>query len=150
MTCILLVKLGPIGDVVMATPVLEAAHRLMPGAQVTWVVTASLAPLLARLRPIPRIVTVDDAALWHGSIWQRLRLLARLRRQLVGEHFDLGLFGHANRRPRPRPGIVCWFLFHGSQSIAGISQREFRQHQFNQRRFRQRVSFQCQPGHLVR
>jgi ADP-heptose:LPS heptosyltransferase len=41
---ILLVKLGPIGDVVMASPILEAASRIFPGKPVTWLVTASLAP----------------------------------------------------------------------------------------------------------
>ena len=101
MNRILLVKLGPIGDVVMTTPVIAAAAQLLPGSQVTWLVTASLAPLLARLRPAPELITVDDAALWRGSTWQRLRLLATLRRRLAGRHFDLGLFGHANRRLRP-------------------------------------------------
>lgn len=103
---ILLVKLGPIGDVVMATPVIAAAERLEPGAQLTWIVTASLAPLLARMRPAPEIITVDDHALWHGSAWQRLRLLAALRRRLAGRSFDLGLFAHANRRLR----MLVWGL----------------------------------------
>ncbi|MEK7412476.1 MAG: glycosyltransferase family 9 protein [Planctomycetota bacterium] len=125
---ILLVKFGPIGDVVMATPILEAAARLTPGSQVTWLTTASLAPLIARLRPAPEIITVDDHALWHGNLWQRAQLLINLRRRLAGRRFDLGLFAHANRRMHK----MLWGLSVGAwrsfNLAAGLPRRGSRHH----------------------
>jgi heptosyltransferase-2 len=97
---ILLVKLGPIGDVVMASPILAAAERLLPGSRITWLTTASLRPLIERMSPRPEIITVDDQALWHGSVRQRAGVFLGLRRRLGSRAFDLGLFGHANRRLR--------------------------------------------------
>ncbi len=113
---ILLVKLGPIGDAVMATPIIEAAARLYPGCTVTWLCTESLRPLLWRLRPQPELITVPDQVLWHGSLPARLGMIAKLWQRLGGRSFDLGLFAHANPRLQVLipPGIVAqWRRFQG-------------------------------------
>ena len=95
---ILLVKIGPIGDVVMASPILEAACRLYPGSRVTWLVGESLADLVGRFEPTPEIMTIDDKVLWRGSFAGRTRLMFDLWRRTAGRSFDLCLFAHSNRR----------------------------------------------------
>jgi len=97
---ILLVKFGPIGDVVMATPIVEAVARLYPGDSLTWVVSTSIAPLLARLRPAPEVVPLDSESLWRGSAVQRVRAALGLRATLANRSFDLCLLAHAHPRLR--------------------------------------------------
>jgi heptosyltransferase-2 len=83
---VLIVKLGAIGDVVMAIP---AAHSLhLQGAQIDWVCGSSVEPLLASY-PWIRTITVDDRAIFQGSISNRLGALAGLWRTINGVKYDL-------------------------------------------------------------
>lgn len=73
---VLIVRLGAIGDVVMASPMLEALEREHPGVQVDWLVGRVAAPVLRCLdAPNLRIIEADEIALFRGSLPERLRAL---------------------------------------------------------------------------
>jgi len=83
---LLLVKLGAIGDVVMAIPAAHAMHQA--GYEIHWVCSRNQAPILA-FYPWINIVPVDEAALLHGGKLSSLRTLLALWLRLPRGRFDL-------------------------------------------------------------
>jgi heptosyltransferase I len=78
---LLLVLPKGIGDVVYGLALVEAIKSAHPEIEITWVVGAAAAPLLAGHAAIRRVLVYDNtwSAFWH------------LRRQLRGERFDVVL-----------------------------------------------------------
>ena len=83
---VLIVKLGAIGDVVMAIPAAYELHK--KGVQIDWVCGQLALPLLQGFSWITAVPT-DDSAILRGSAIQRIRALAALWRLLVGRKYDL-------------------------------------------------------------
>ncbi|MCI5051706.1 MAG: glycosyltransferase family 9 protein [Simkaniaceae bacterium] len=71
---ILIVKVGAIGDVVMALPTLEAARRKWPEAEITWMCGKRVAPLV-RATDIDRVVEVDEYELLRKSPLEVIRAI---------------------------------------------------------------------------
>src|SRR5579871_4543919 len=83
---LLVIKMGAIGDVIMALPGVEAMHRA--GYQVDWVAGRAIAPLL-RLFPWIHVIEADDATIFSGSVPARLRAIVKLWRSLPTRHYDV-------------------------------------------------------------
>ena len=96
---ILIVKLGALGDVVMASTIVEAVRTRTPNAHITWMCGASVQELVG-LFAVDEVVVVDDAALLRGTTWQRVRALASLVRRMLGRRYDVTLLGNVDRRYR--------------------------------------------------
>ncbi len=82
----LIVKLGAIGDVIMALPAIQEVHRR--GFEIDWLCGPVVAPLL-RCYPWVHVIVVDDRALLKGSRVERLRTLARLWKVLLGTRYEI-------------------------------------------------------------
>lgn len=92
---IAIVKLSALGDVVHATPVVEALAEAWPAARIAWIVERREAALLRDHPRLDEVITVDTRA------WRRVRTpraalevartLAALRRRLRGQRFDVAL-----------------------------------------------------------
>lgn len=82
----LIVKLGAIGDVVMAIPAAHALHR--EGYAIDWLCGQTVAPVL-QLYPWMNILAVDEQPLLHGSAPARLRAIVHIWRMLRGRRYDL-------------------------------------------------------------
>lgn len=95
---ILFVKLGAMGDVVMARTLPAAVRARYPRARFSWLTGRGLAPLVGRFEGVDELIEADDAALLTGSAWARARELSRLAWRLAGRRFDLVLTGHADAR----------------------------------------------------
>lgn len=92
---IALVKLSALGDVVHATPVVEALADALPGARITWIVERREAALLRDHPRLDEVVTVDTRA-WRkartpGAAVQLAATLRALRRRLHAKRFDVAL-----------------------------------------------------------
>ncbi len=101
MARVLIVKLGAIGDVIMAIP---AAYQLhLAGHSVDWVCGPAVLPVL-RLYPWIQPLVADEQHLLRGSTLQRGRELARLWRSLrrvsAGEPYALIATLYYDRRYR--------------------------------------------------
>ncbi len=83
---VLIVKLGAIGDVVMAIPAVRALHDR--GAEIDWVCGQGVAALLA-CYPWIRTIVVDDRALLQGGKGAQIRELVLLWRRLMGQSYAL-------------------------------------------------------------
>ncbi len=99
---ILIVKIGAVGDTVMALSMLEAIDRKWPGAHVTWVCGEAVAPLVKAPGRVNEVVVLNDRKLLRGGVGGALSVLVPLWFKLLGRKFDLVLSGHSD----PRYGLL--------------------------------------------
>ncbi len=101
MARVLIVKLGAIGDAIMAIPAAFQLHSA--GHSVDWVCGPAVLPVL-RLYPWIHPLVADEQHILRGSIVQRMRELARLWRSLrrlsAGEPYALIATLYYDRRYR--------------------------------------------------
>ena len=96
----LIVKLGALGDVAMASALPEAIRRRHPGAQVTWLCGSSVAELVRLFPGVDEVLVADDTSLLRGRLVQRVTALLAVWRRVGFRRFDAILLGHADRRYR--------------------------------------------------
>lgn len=82
----LVIKLGQIGDAIMAIPAVYALH--LQGYDIEWVCGKAVEPLLACYSWI-RTIPVEDKTLFLGGAAQKVRVLMDLWRRIVPQPYDL-------------------------------------------------------------
>ena len=97
---VLIVKVGAIGDVVMAIPAALAAHEASDDVQVTWLCGTAVEPLLRFAGVADELVVVDERQLWSANRLARIRAVISVWRRLAGRRFDLVAIGHPDSRYR--------------------------------------------------
>ena len=95
---VLIVKLAALGDVVMALPMAAALRRHDPGVRIEWMAGRQVAPLLACVEGIDRVIEVDEAALLVGSAPAKARAVARAWAALAGRRYDAIYVAHSDPR----------------------------------------------------
>ena len=105
-TEVLIVKVGAIGDVVMAIPAAVAARETGHDVRVTWLCGTAVEPLLRFAGVADELVVVDERALWSASKLARVRAVLSVWRRLAGRRFDLIAIGH----PDPRYRLLTLFV----------------------------------------
>jgi heptosyltransferase-2 len=90
---ILIVQTAFIGDVVLATPLAEAAQQMFPGSRIDFLVIPAAANLLEKNPFIRRVLLFDKRGRQRGvaALW---RMAARLKQ----EQYDLALVPHRSLR----------------------------------------------------
>lgn len=96
----LIVKLGAIGDVAMALPMVTALRAQYPGCHIAWLCGAAAHPLLACVGAVDELIDADDRALLAGSRREKAAATIDLWRRLAGRRFDLVLTAHSDPRYR--------------------------------------------------
>jgi len=105
-TEVLIVKVGAIGDVVMAIPAAAAAREASGDARVTWLCGTAVEPLLRFVGVADELVVVDERSLWSASRLAQMRAVLSVWRRLAGRRFDLVAIGH----PDPRYRLLTLFV----------------------------------------
>lgn len=82
----LIVKLGAIGDIVMALPAVSELHK--SGMRIDWVCGRAVQPLLECYSWIT-LIPVDDRAMLQGALGKKLAGTAGLWRILAGTRYDM-------------------------------------------------------------
>ncbi len=93
---ILIVKLGAIGDVVMAIPAVHALHA--EGFEIDWICNPAAASVL-QCYSICRVITADERAIIQGTLPERMHALRAVWVQLAS-HYDLVFTLYYDRRYR--------------------------------------------------
>ncbi len=86
---ILIIKPSALGDLVTALPVLRGLRRALPQAHIAWLVSASLAPLIADDKDLNELILFDRKAAgraWRS--WSAMRALRRLMADLKRSRHD--------------------------------------------------------------
>jgi heptosyltransferase-2 len=97
MTNVLIIKIGAIGDVIMALPLAKYLTEVK-GASITWVCGNITAPILKNFPFIDELIEVDEAALLKGSVYSKGIEILKLWRRLGFKKWDLKITAHADPR----------------------------------------------------
>src|SRR5437879_1116276 len=123
MTRILFVKTSSLGDVVSNCPAVSDAARMLPGAQIDWVVEEPFAGIAAMHASVRRVIPVAlrrwRRALWSPAVWGELRAF---RRALTAERYDAVINSQALMKH-----AAMWFWApgtrHGRDAASGRAER---------------------------
>ncbi|SVD90078.1 uncharacterized protein METZ01_LOCUS442932, partial [marine metagenome] len=86
---ILLIKLGAIGELVMASPFFDQLRKHFPHSEIVLVVGRSSFAVVEHNPNINRFVLVDDLVFYHGSVLTRVFEFFRLILKLREKEFNL-------------------------------------------------------------
>ena len=90
---VLIIRLSAIGDVVFASPLVEACKRRYPETEIDWLAEGVVRPLIAGMPSVGRVILWPRQE-WR-SLWQEKRLIAlfkavrNFRRELQARNYDL-------------------------------------------------------------
>ncbi len=99
---VLIVKIGAIGDVVMALPLLPALKE--EEAALTWVCGTVVSPLLKATELVDTLVEVNEQKLFRGNFFQKCVEVVKVWWRLKKEVFDLIIVAHQDTRYR----LLTW------------------------------------------
>jgi ADP-heptose:LPS heptosyltransferase len=91
---ILLIKMGAVGDLIMASACFEAVRQNFPQARISHLVSGQLLRTVKENPNIDQFIAVDTDALYKGGWFSRLREAVRLIFLLRKERFDLVFVMH--------------------------------------------------------
>lgn len=114
----LIIKIAPIGDTIMALPMVAALRRRHPTAGITWICRDTLADLV-RLACGVEVVPVSEQRLFNGSGRQKVSEVIKIWIKLRRRHFDLAVVAHTKRFLRAltlTASVGEWRSFHPIRS----------------------------------
>src|SRR5208282_5844199 len=97
---VLIVKIGSLGDVVVALPMISAVRSLDPKASITWLCGQGVAPILKAVSDIDELLIVNERRLFMGTARERISELLRIWYKLLGRRFDLVVSANRDFRYR--------------------------------------------------
>lgn len=95
---VLIVKIGAIGDVIMALPMVETLLQQDKATRITWLCGKTVEPLLRKVEGVHQLITIDEAKLFKGSTLDKIATIIRVWMKLCGRRFDLIVIGHSDLR----------------------------------------------------
>ena len=90
---VLIIRLSAIGDVVFASPLVEACKRRYPDAEIDWLAEGVVRPLIVGMPSVEQVILWPRQE-WH-ALWQEKRFIALFRavngfrRELIARKYDL-------------------------------------------------------------
>jgi len=97
-TKFLIIKLGAIGDVVMASSMLHAIKENYSNPHITWVCGKIVYPLLNLMGGIDEFIIIDEEHLLRGKFLSKAKELLKVWWSLLGRHFDFIIIGYSDSR----------------------------------------------------
>lgn len=94
---ILIIKIGAIGDAVMALSMLNEIDKKYPGAEITWICGKIIAPLIKNFERINKVIVIDDFELLRGNFLSRLKVLSKVWFLLALKKFDIVISAYKNK-----------------------------------------------------
>jgi len=95
---ILILKLGAIGDVVMASSLITAIDTKYPGAEITWICGKSVKEILSGFCRINTLITIDEILFYKGNILEKLKIIVGVWNNLFLKKFDIVLNCYRDKR----------------------------------------------------
>lgn len=100
MNQILFVKIGAIGDIVMAMAAAQRVLRDLPESTITWVCGKEVSPLIKKYLPHVVQIVVDEKRMFGSNKISQLFEILKLNFRLAGSHWDLIATGYRDWRYR--------------------------------------------------
>ena len=119
---VLVIRLSAIGDVVFASPLIDAIKRTHPDAEVRWLAESTVAPLLAEHAGLKELLIWPRHEWWalfrRGRLWRLSREVLSFRRTLRAYQFDLVL----DAQGLLKSAVLAWMT--GARTRIGFSSKE--------------------------
>lgn len=110
----LIIKIGSIGDVVMATSMISALREEHPDCRITWMIGHASYGLLQMVPGVDEIILVDEVALLTGTRLRQIKAVLGTWRATSGRRFDRTIIAHGD----PRYNILALPLRGETRSIS--------------------------------
>ncbi len=94
----LIVKLGAIGDTVMALPLANAIKSEHPNSKITWVCGEVVEPLLRAVKVIDELVVVNDKKLLTGNFSEKISEIVLCNRKVALKKYNCVLTLYRDKR----------------------------------------------------
>lgn len=98
MASYLVIKLGALGDVVMASTILTELKVKQSGNTVTWVTGKATGRLLELTNLVDEIITIDERAVLSGNLQKKMSIVTSVFFKLLGRKFDVCLVPYRDWR----------------------------------------------------
>ncbi len=95
---ILIVKLGAIGDVVMALSMLHEIDLKYPEAEITWICGQTASPIIKSIERINHKIIIDDSKLLKGNLLDQVNVIFDVWSQLFLKKFNLVIVAYKDKR----------------------------------------------------
>lgn len=119
---VLVILLSAIGDVVFASPLIEAIKRARPDAGTFWLAESTVAPLLTHHAGLTELLIWPREEwrklFWRGRLWRVSREILSFRRKLRAHQFDLVL----DVQGLLKSAVVAWMI--GPRTQIGFRSKE--------------------------
>ena len=119
---VLVIRLSAIGDVVFASPLIDAIKRTQPDAEVRWLAESTVAPLLAEHAGLKELLIWPRHEWWalfrRGRLWRLSREVLSFRRTLRAYQFDLVL----DAQGLLKSAVLAWMT--GARTRIGFRSKE--------------------------
>jgi heptosyltransferase-2 len=97
-TSILIIKLGALGDIVLASALLPAIRKRYPAASIAWVVGGQAVDILSSLDASLEIVVVNEKALFSSNLWKKIKEILRIAMYFRFRRFSIVLIPYFSRK----------------------------------------------------
>ena len=119
---VLVIRLSAIGDVVFASPLIDAIKRARPDAEVYWLAESTVAPLLAHHTGLKELL-IWPREEWRelfrrGHLWKLSREIMSFRKKLRAHQFDLVL----DAQGLLKSALLAWMT--GAKTRIGFRSKE--------------------------
>lgn len=86
---ILILKLGAIGDVLMATPAIREIRRLYPSAKIFHLIGQWSSEIMSNNPNVDELIVIDEKIFWKKKIISVIKLLLELRKKKIDIVFNM-------------------------------------------------------------
>jgi heptosyltransferase-2 len=97
-TKVLIVKIGAIGDAVMALSMITEIDKKYPDAEITWLCGDIISPLIKSISRINEVITLNENKLLVGSKIEQFSVILKIWTKLIFRKFDLAVNAHRDKR----------------------------------------------------
>lgn len=95
---VLIIKIGAIGDIIMALPALASIKSKFPDSHITWICGKVVAPILQHIPTIDRLIIVDEKKIFSKKIFGLAKEFFSLYRKNFLKKYDIILNFHVDAR----------------------------------------------------
>ena len=95
---ILVVKIGAIGDVIMALPIIHEIKSKYPQSEITWICGSIVYPILREIAIIDKLFSISERSLFNSGIFKRIIEIFKIWAYVFFKRYDVELILHVDDR----------------------------------------------------
>jgi ADP-heptose:LPS heptosyltransferase len=102
---ILAIRLARFGDIVLLLPAITSLKSRFPDSRLTFLTDQRWAPLATMCPAIDEVIGIDRIGMRDGSLWNAIKGIGTVGREVRGRHFDVAIDFHGFRET----SLLAWW-----------------------------------------